>query len=311
MRNKLIFALGASAILAGGSLLTANLASADVTAAPAEVVAISASRIMDNVTINANTTQTIDIGGSTIAGFSYPAALTGVTLNISAQGVGAAGGLTVWTAGQGKPGNPNVVYGSNTVTDGQVDVTTNGAGAIQMANTGKVKVKVGVASYLLPKGVVLPTFANIAPNEVTLAHIGVSVRNDNEAAAGAGATDLGSVTLPAGTWDARIMGGFSGIKASVDLASGEQIIGGLFLANDNKITSGFGEVLSQDQGVPIPHTASGTLTVDPTVNLSDFLTLTEPTTVHVLAYAYSTASQDRSSLAVKANIRTAKFLLVK
>lgn len=309
MRNKLIFALGASAILAGGSLLTANLASADVTAAPAEVVAISASRIMDNVTINANTTQTIDIGGSTIAGFSYPAALTGVTLNISAQGVGAAGGLTVWTAGQGKPGNPNVVYGSNTVTDGQVDVTTNGAGAIQMANTGKVKVKVGVTHYLLPKGVEVPTIANIAPNEVTLAHVGVSVKDDCGGCAGNGVTDLGKVTLPAGTWDVRIDGGFTGLKNS-DLPASTNFYGGLFVTKGAGVSAGFANVLTQNQGTLIPRT-TGTLTIDPTTVVSDFLTLTEPTEVHVSAYAYASDSQDHSDLGLKANLRSAHFLLVK
>lgn len=309
--NRKRITLGAAivAIALGGTAIGIGVANADVTAAPAQVVAISAPRILDNVTIAANTTQTVDIGGSTINGYSYPAALTGVTLNISAQGVGAAGGLTVWTAGEGKPGNPAITYADNTVTTGQVAVTTNTAGAIQIANTGKVKIKVGVASYLLPKTDPAPVFAAIAPAEKTLTHIGVSVKSDC-GCAGGGTTDLGSVTLPAGTWDVRIMGGFTGIKASVDLASGEEIIGGLFLASDDHISSGFAQVITQNQGVKIPHTTTGTLTVDPTDNLSDFITLTAPTTVHVLAYAYSTASQDRSDLGVKANIRTAKFLKV-
>jgi hypothetical protein len=308
-RNRIILGAAIAAVVVGGTTAGIGVANAAVTADPAQVVAISAPRIMDNVTIAANTTQTVDIGGSTINGYSYPAALTGVTLTISAQGVGAAGGLTVWTAGQGKPGNPSLAYSSGTVFTTQVDVTTNAAGAIQLANTGAVKVKVGVTSYLLPKNNPAPVFAAIAPNEVTLAHIGVSVRNDCTCAGG-GTTDLGSVTLPAGTWDVRIMGGFSGIKSTTVLAPGEEIIGGLFLASDDHISSGFGQVITQNQGVKIPHTVTGTLTVDPTDNLSDFITLTSSTTVHVLAYAYSTASTDESALNVKANIRTAKFLKV-
>lgn len=311
-RKRIILGTAIAAAVLAITAVGFGVANAAVTADPAEVVAISAPRIMDNVTIPANTTQTIDIGGSTINGFTYPAALTGVTLNISAQGVAAGGGLTIWTAGQGKPGNPNVAYANNVVTTTQVDVTTNTAGAIQIANTGQVKVKVGVDSYLLPKGTPPPpVFAAIAANEATVKHIGVSVKDDCGGCAGNGVTDLGKVTLPAGTWDVRVMGGFSGIKSTSVLNAGTQLYGGLFLTKGAGVTAGFANIITQYQGVLIPRTKVGTLTIDPTVTVSDFIVLPVATEVHVSAYVYADDSIARDdSLGLKANVRSAQFLKV-
>lgn len=260
------------------------------------------------VSLSTGSQVTLDVGGKTFGDYTVPANATGVTVSITTITPQGTGSLKVWTTGAGEPGTPTVNYNAgetNTAlafvgldTDGELNVKAVGAGT---------KFMLGLINYVTP--LATPAISSIPANDVVLSHIGPSVRTDNTTP-GSGVTDLGSVTLAAGTYDARVIGGFSGLKNTADIPAGTSLLGGLFLTKGAGIPAGFGNVLAQTQGIEIPKTNSGSAsyTVDPTAQVDTFITLTESTSVHVQAYAYSSDGADRSALNVHANIASAKFL---
>jgi hypothetical protein len=299
----------------GGAVALSTTANASVpTPVAGNVVVLPAApRVVPSpgTATTANVTKTFQISGESFSGIAIPANTTGVTVSISSLNPSAAGKLTVWTHEAGKPGTGAVSFAKGESATNLAFVGLNSEGKLDVQASVATNFVLAIQAYVVPlTPVAAPVVKLIAPvEEKVLAHIGVSVRNDNPSAAGSGATDLGSVALDAGTYDVNVSGGFKGLNSSSDLPAGVQLFGGLFLTNSATITTGFSEVLLQNQGVQIPR-ATGTLTVDPTVPIVGQIKLTAPTTVHVLAYAYAGDSVDHSALGLKANVRNATFTKV-
>jgi hypothetical protein len=322
MNRKLLSGLAAAAIAVTGAFALTGSASAAVdnsTALPANgTVLPQARRIVPfpGMSLNANQTVALQVAGQTFESDAHvPADATGVVVSITSIAPEGNGNLRVWTTGAGTPSTGAVYFHTGeqatnlafvALGDGKINVQAIGA---------KTKFVLALMSYYTPLAAP-PVPTTIAANEKALENIGPSVRTDN-ATPGSGVTDLGHVTLPAGTYDTRVIGGFSGLKNTADIPAGTFLEGFLAVTKGAGIPAGFGNVLAQTQGVEIPKTnsSSATYTIDPTIQLSTFITLTESTDVHVQLYAYSSngvdyGSTDDHPLGVKANIASAKFLKI-
>lgn len=312
MSKKFLASLAAVGALAVGIAFTVSgtaLASVPAPTVGNVTVLSSAPRLVPSPgsAFAAGETKTFQVAGETFSGTAIPANATGVTISISATNSAAHGKLTVWTTDAGQPGPGTVTF---EVGGGQTNVAfvgLNSDGKLNVYASAKTQALISIQSYVTP--LAQPQIFGIPAADKTLDHIGPSVRTDNSTP-GSGVTDLGNVVLPAGVYDARIIGGFSGLKGNADIPSGVSLLGGLFVTRGSGIPSGFGNVLAQTQGIEIPKTNSGSAsyTVDPTAQVSTFLSLNTATEVHVQAYAYSSDGADRAALGVKANIASAQFL---
>lgn len=265
------------------------------------------------VTLATGQQITLDVGGQTFGTSHVPDNATGVTVAITAITPQGEGQLRVWTAEAGEPGTPTLRFNVGEENTALAFVGLNSEGKLNVKAVGAgTKFMLGLINYVTPvPAPAAPVIKSIPANDVALAHVGPSVRTDN-ATPGSGVTDLGSVALDAGTYDTRIIGGFTGLKNNADIPAGTTLLGGLFLTSSAGIPAGFGNVLAQTQGIEIPKTNSGSAsyTVDPTAQVDTFITLASSTTVHVQAYAYSSDGADRTGLGVHANIASAKFLKI-
>ena len=288
--------------------------------------ALTATDLPGNVTVlnnqprleaynSANTSYTAGQARTyTIAGnYGVPNNATGVQFTITADATGAnGGGVTVYPSDVARPGTASEYINTSTYTNETVTVPLSADGKITIVTDVKATVNTEINAYYV-NATCAPQTYTIDPSSKTLAHIGPSVRTDNTTP-GSGVTDLGTVTLPAGTYDTRVTGGFSGLKNTTNVPATTTLLGGLFLTNGTAIPSGFGSVLAQEQGVEIPRTNSGSAsyTVDPTIQVDTFLNLKTSTAVHVQAYAYSSdgsdrGAQDSNPSGVTANVQSATF----
>jgi hypothetical protein len=121
-------------------------------------------------------------------------------------------------------------------------------------------------------------------------------------------TDFGSVTLAAGTWDARVVGGWTGLNnGNKDCTSGSTFLTGtLVVVKGDTINSDFSNDVTAG-GVLIPESDSATLTQDPTAAVNTYLVLSEPTEVHVKLFAYASDSSQSCSGTLKGNVQVAQF----
>lgn len=124
-------------------------------------------------------------------------------------------------------------------------------------------------------------------------------------------TDFGSVTLAAGTYDARVIGGWTGLNNTTKACTTDNnfLTGTLAVVKGADIAADFSNDVTAG-GVIIPEANSDTLTQDPTAAVNTYLTLTENTDVHVKLFAYASDSSQSCSGVLKGNLQTAQFVKI-
>jgi hypothetical protein len=324
MRKHLLQNIAAGLVavaLAAGGIAVATSASASIpTPEAGNITALpSAPRIVaqPGMQLNAGQTVTLNVAGQNFSGIDVPSNATGATVSISSIAPAAAGALIVWTTEAGVPGTGTVAFGAGERNTNITFVGLNSAGRLNVKATVATKFVMSLLAYTTPLvGAAGPkSIPAVAPKLLT--DVGGSIRGDFDASgnhiAGTGATDFGSVTLPAGTWDARVVGGFTGLNT----ATGTCLPDGTFLTGTMILTTGDGDILvsfanvaATAGGVMIPKSNSTTLTQDPTVPISTFLTFNTATVVHVQLFAYASNSSAACLGDLKGNLQSAKFLQV-
>lgn len=243
-------------------------------------------------------TKTFDVAGKTFSGVTIPANATGITISISATNSAGPGKLTAWTTDAGQPGPGTVTY---TVGGGQTNVAfvgLNDHGQFNVYSSAKTQALIAIQGYVTP--VAAPVVKTIGAQASKTIDVGGSIRSR--------ATDFGSVTLPAGTWDARVLGGWTGLNnVNNTVASGVSLTGTMVLVKGDTIAADFSNDVTAG-GVVIPRSSSNTLTQDPTASISTILVLDAPTEVHVKMFAYASDSSQAGSGELEANLQGAQFV---
>ncbi|HEY3750338.1 MAG TPA: hypothetical protein VGL80_14145 [Pseudonocardiaceae bacterium] len=267
--------------LAGGLAFGGVASAALPTPVAANVVAIPLTRIVnvpgDGLTNGG--TVSVQVAGT----HGIPVNATAVEGLLSVYEDTGVSRLSVETDGTGAPGTPTVIGGRTTTAQ------PSGAGEafhVALSTTGKLAVHnvgaatrflLAVSGYDIPTSTCQSSLFTITPQTVTLHNVGGSIRT--------GATDAGSVQLPAGTYDTRVLGNFFGLNNTDDAAfAGHQLFGTMVLVKGPAILPDFSNDIT-DGGHLIDQADSATLTVDPTTQVSTFLTLTESTEIHVMFFA--------------------------
>lgn len=304
-KRKIVVGTMFAAVLAGVGVYAVGVANASVPAPVPSYVNVvpAAPRIVaaPGITLNAGQAVDIAVAGKTFGTTAVPANTTGVTVSISSIAPSAAGSLTVWTTEAGRPGTPSVNYKLGETATNVVTVGLNSTGKLSVYSSQKTRFLMALLAFNtpVPAPTCTPTMTEIPASSKTLTKVGGSIRS--------GATDFGSVTLPAGTYDTRVVGGFTGLNNDdTFLSEGTFLTGTLTVVKGAEINSTFTNNVTAG-GVLIPKSNSDTLTQDPTVAISTFLVLPEPTDVHVKLFAYASNSSTEGSGEVKANVQVAQF----
>ena len=248
----------------------------------------------------AGQTVSLEVAGKTFSGITVPADATGVTVSITSMAPSAAGKLTVWTTEAGQPGSPTVTFGAGQQQTNSTYVGLNSAGKLNVQASVATKFVLALQAYVTPvPAPCVPKLYSIPASKKTLTKVGGSIRT--------GATDFGSVNLPAGTYDTRVVGGWTGLNnGDTWLPDGVFLTGTLVVVKGAEIAADFSNDVTAG-GVLIPKADSATLTMDPTAQVTTFLTLAEPTEVHVQLFAYASNSGTAGSGEVDANVQSAQF----
>jgi hypothetical protein len=305
--KRIALAAAVAAVALGGSYAAVGIASASSTPAavrravnpvPATPYIVSP----PGQTLDDGNTTTIQIGGRTFSGTSVPANATSATVSVSVTNPSSSGYLSLYKAGSSRSGGSTITYRRHQDAAGTATVPLSSTGRITVFSSERVRFTMKLLSFTTPDPapVCTSTISTIPASTGTLTNVGGGIR--------AGATDFGSVTLPAGTYDTRVIGGFTGfnntdtwLPAGVFLTGTMVVVKGADIAADfsNDVTTG---------GVIIPKSNSTTLTQDPTLAISTFLILNATTEVHVKLFAYASDSGTAGSGGhVKANVQSAQF----
>ncbi len=311
-RKRIALTAAVAAVVLGGSAIAVGVASASVPPpVPAKTTILpGAPRIVASPgqTLNAGQTATIAVAGKTINGQAYPASTTGLTITVSALNPTSDGFITVWTTDAGRPGTPTVSFKAGQTSTNISQVGLNSEGKLNIYASTKVTYVLGALAYLAPDAAPAceETIASIPATTKKLEKVGGSIRT--------GATDLGSITLPKGTYDTRVTGGWTGLNKTTDsskpgyntVPDGVFLTGTLTVVKGAEINPTFTNNVTTG-GVLIPKSDSTTLTQDPTALISTFLVLDAPTEVHVKSFAYASNSSTAGSGEVQTNIQSAQF----
>ncbi len=325
MRIRTLLATGAAGLTAA-ALVTAVAVSPVTAAAPLPVVAGNTTVLPDGPrlvpspgsVVNAGQTITLKVAGETFSGRAIPANATGVVLSVSSLIPTAAGDARVWATGGGMPGTPTVSFVKGEKSTSVAFVGLNDSGSINVYASVKTNVIIGISAYVTPLAApAAPVVKTIAAAESkTLDQVGGSIRGD-AANNLKGATAFGSVVLPAGTWDARVVAGFTGLNNSnKECTTGDNFLTGSMVivkgdgsADPNRLFD-FDQVAATTGGVVVPESNSTTLTQDPTLSASTFITLAEDTKVTVRLFGYASDSSTSCTGTLKGNLQSASFLKV-
>lgn len=286
-----------AAVVIGGGVVGVGMANADVTPTPSNPYIVGPSA----VTLDDGDTDVLQIAGRTFQGTSVPSNATGATVSITAVNPSSSGFATVYTTGNRRPSTPAVTYRRNQNATGTTSVTLDSRGRLTVYSSERIRYTLRLLSYSTPdtSPACTPTLSTITPSTRTLTNVGGSIRTR--------ATDFGSVTLPAGTYDTRVIGGFTGLNNNdTYLPAGVFLTGTLTVVKGATINSDFTNNVTAG-GVIIPKSNSSTLTQDPTLAISTFLVLTSTTDVHVQLFAYASDSGTAGSGQLKANVQSAQF----
>jgi hypothetical protein len=296
------YALAATvvAVVAGGGVAAVGIANADTTPTPSNPYIVAP----PGTSLGSGEATTIQVAGRTFAGTAVPSNATGAVVKITSVNPASSGSLTVYTTGNRPTGAATVSYRRGQSATGAANVPLDSRGRLSVYSSARTRFTLQLQSYTTPATTPPPptctaTISTIEPSTKTLTQVGGSIR--------AGATDFGSVSLPAGTYDARVIGGFTGfnnndtwLPPGVFLTGTMTVVKGATINSDftNNVTAG---------GVMIPKSDSTTLTQDPTLAISTFLVLDAPTEVHIKLFAYASNSGTAGSGQVKANVQSAQF----
>ncbi|GIE01839.1 hypothetical protein [Paractinoplanes durhamensis] len=295
------YALAAAvAVVAVGGVAAAGIANADTTPTPTNPYIVGP----PGTSLNAGQTTTIQVAGKTFAGTAVPSNATAALVKITSVNPSSAGSLTVYTTGTRPTGGATVSYRRGQNATGTANVQLDNRGRLSVYSSARTRFTLQLQSFTTPTTTppvptCTATISTIDPSTKTLAAVGGSIR--------AGATDFGSVTLPAGTYDARVIGGFTGFNNNDTwLPQGVFLTGTMTVVKGATINADFTNNVTAG-GVMIPKSDSATLTQDPTLAISTFLILDAPTEVHIKLFAYASNSGTAGSGQVKANVQSAQF----
>jgi hypothetical protein len=291
------------AVVAGGGVAAVGIANADTTPTPSMPYIVAP----PGTSLDSGDTTTIQVAGRTFSGTAVPSNATGAVVKITSVNPASSGTLTVYTSGKRPAGAATVSYRRGQSATGTANVPLDSRGRFAVYSSARTRFTLQLQSYTTPTTTpttppaptCTATISTIEPSTKTLTQVGGSIR--------AGATDFGSVNLPAGTYDARVIGGFTGFNNNDTwLPSGVFLTGTMTVVKGATINSDFTNNVTAG-GVMIPKSDSTTLTQDPTLAISTFLVLDAPTEVHVKLFAYASNSGTAGSGQVKANVQSAQF----
>lgn len=293
------YALAATvvAVLAGSGIAAVGVANADTTPTPSTPYIVAP----PGTSLGSGDATTIQVAGRTFSGTAVPSNATGAVVKITSVNPASSGSLTVYTTGNRPTGAATVSYRRGQSVTGTANVLLDSRGRLTVYSSARTRFTLQLQSYTTPTTTptCTATISTIEPSAKTLTQVGGSIR--------AGATDFGSVNLPAGTYDARVIGGFTGFNNNDTwLPSGVFLTGTMTVVKGATINSDFTNNVTAG-GVIIPKSDSTTLTQDPTLAISTFLVLDAPTEVHIKLFAYASNSGTAGSGQVKANVQSAQF----
>lgn len=296
-KKRLLLTAAVAAVVVGGGVAAVGVASAATTPTPSTPYIVAP----PGTSLGSGDTTTLQVAGRTFSGTAVPSNATAARVSITSINPSSAGSLTVYTAGTRRPSTPTVNFRRNQNNTGTATVALSSQGRLTVQSSARTRFTMRLLSYTTPDTapVCTETMYTIPASNGTLANVGGSIRTR--------ATDFGSVTLPAGTYDTRVIGGFTGFNTNDTwLPSGIFLTGTLTVVKGNEINSTFTNNVTAG-GTVIPKSNSTTLTQDPTLSISTFLVLTEATSVHIKMFAYASDSSTTGSGQVKANVQSAQF----
>lgn len=305
MRIRRVAALAISAVAVTSVIAFNSAASASVPdPVPGNITAVaSAPRIVPGpgMQLNPGTPVTLQIAGQTFGGVQVPSNATGVQVSITSVSPSAVGAIRVWTTEAGEPGTGAVYFAAGEQATNVAFVALNSAGKLNLSATAKTKFVMALVAYTVPEpAVAAPTIKHIDPVARKVIDVGGSIRTRH--------TNLGSVTLAPGTYDARVIGSFQGFNnVNNTVPADVTLTGTLVLTLGEEMASDFSNNVTVG-GIAIPRSASDTLTQDPTAAISQFITLTETTEVNVNVFAYASNSSQAGSGELKAGLDSAVFV---
>ncbi|WP_433379992.1 hypothetical protein ACQPZX_14480 [Actinoplanes sp. CA-142083] len=292
------YALAAAvATVVAGGVAAVGVANADTTPTPSNPYIVAP----PGDSLGGGEATKIQVAGRTFSGTAVPSNATGAVVKITSINPASSGSLTVYTTGNRPTGAATVSYRRGQSASGTATVPLDSRGRLTVYSSARTRFTLQLQSYSTPTTIPVctATISTISPSVKTLTQVGGSIR--------AGATDFGSVNLPAGTYDARVIGGFTGFNNNDTwLPSGVFLTGTMTVVKGATINSDFTNNVTAG-GVMIPKSDSATLTQDPTLAISTFLVLDAPTEVHIKMFAYASNSGTAGSGQVKANVQSAQF----
>lgn len=295
--------LTAASLMGAGLVYTTLPASAAVPPPVAGNITMlaSAPRLVPSPgsSFEAGQTLTFQVGGQK----GVPANATGVVLSITATNPTVDGNLTAWTTDAGKPGTPTVSYVGGKQATNVATVALNDSGKMNVFSSAKTRVLISVQAYTTPLAAApAPVVKNIAPVARKAINVGGGFIARSE--------DMGEVTLPAGTYDARVLGSFRGLNnVNNTVPAGVTLTGTMAITLGDTVKPDFSNNITVG-GIAIPRSQSDTLTQDPTASISTFFTLTESTDVHVRMFAYASNSSQAGSGELQAGLDSATFVRI-
>jgi len=304
-------------VVSGGSAV-AVLAAAAVAVAVTPSVAAPAAPVAGNVTtlasaprvvaspgspVNAGQTLSFKIAGESFSGTAIPSDATGVILSVSSSAPAAAGVLRVWTEGAGMPGTPAVSYAKSETATNVAFVGLSDTGRFSVYSSAKTNVLMAITGYITPEAApAAPVVKTVAAVSAKKIDVGGSIRTR--------ATEFATVDLPAGTWDARVAGTFTGLNnVNNTVPAGVFLTGTMVVQKGDTMGANFENNVTVG-GIAIPRSASDTLTQDPTAAINTFITLSEPTTLRFKMFAYASNSSQAGSGELSAAFDGATFVKV-
>ncbi|MEU4241715.1 hypothetical protein [Actinoplanes sp. NPDC026619] len=303
--KRYALATAIAAVVAGGGVAAVGVANADTTPTPSNPYIVGP----PGISLEGGKTTTVQVAGRTFSGTAVPSNATAALVKITSVNPASSGSLTVYTAGTRPTGGATVSYRRGQNVSGTANVALDSRGRLSVSSSARTRFTLQLQSYTTPTTTTpttttpaptcTATISTIEPSTKTLTQVGGSIR--------AGATDFGSVNLPAGTYDARVIGGFTGFNNNDTwLPSGVFLTGTMTVVKGATINADFTNNVTAG-GVMIPKSDSTTLTQDPTLAISTFLVLDAPTEVHIKLFAYASNSGTAGSGQVKANVQSAQF----
>lgn len=325
MRKIILSSIAALSIAAGAIGLTMTGASAAPTPAPAQAAGnittiANPPRFVASPgdTLTANVLKHVKVAGATFGAVTVPENATGVSLNVSNNQSGADGQIRVSAKGTPRSGSATVNWVKGQANTASVFVAIGEDGSISFESTSTTRYLVSLTGYVTPVAAPATPVVKViaAKNSTKLDQVGGSIRGDKSQAL-KGATDFGSVTLPAGTWDARVIGGFKGLNNTTKACTtGDNFLTGTMIlvegngSEDANRLFDFDQVLATDGGVVIPESDSATLTQDPTVKVNPIFTLEEETKITVRLFGYASNSSTECTGTLEGNLQSASFLKI-